>query len=86
MNEQQKNPYAAPIVQTKKVKTRRKRVRRIVLRLLGVAFILVFARIVYGVFSEWSDARYIGDWLVLLAFVGFAFFVVYTLGDGEEGS
>jgi hypothetical protein len=40
MNEPQENPYAAPIVQKKEVETRRQRVRRIVLRLLGVTVIL----------------------------------------------
>lgn len=85
MTEQPENPYAAPILPPKKVETRRQSVRRIALRLLGSAFILVFGRIVYGVFSEWSDARYVVDWLAVLAIVGIALSVVYTLGNGEEG-
>lgn len=84
MNEQPDNPFAAPEIPTKKVKKRRHILRRIMLRLLGATFILVLTRIVYGVFSEWSDARYIVDWLAVLACVGIAFFVVHTLGDGEE--
>ncbi len=84
MNEYEDNPYAGPEIPPKKVKKRRQIVRRTALQLLGVAFVLVLGRIVYGVLSEWSDARYIVDWLAVLACVGIAFFVVQTLGDVEE--